>query len=70
MCFLKWRGRNSRTKNQIEMDKKQNKLQNVAIEMVLRASDIVKKRSSIQLSVSQSRRVSLEMFICDSLVIF
>lgn len=52
------------------MDKKQNKLQNVAIEMVLRASDIVKKRSSIQLSVSQSRRVSLEMFICDSLVIF
>lgn len=43
MCFLKWRGSNSRTKNQIEMDKKQNKLQNVAIEMVLRASDIVKK---------------------------
>lgn len=25
------------------MDKKQNKLQNVAIEMVLRASDVVKK---------------------------
>lgn len=52
------------------MEKKQNKLQNVAIEMVLRASDIVKKRSSIQLSVSQSKGVSLELFICDILVIF